>query len=166
MRKRDPISLSLIEPEPVTIDIETDKGERRTIKLRPFSLRDEKWLNVSFDNADLSQKLIEQNDLSDLLKVFVHQLIDDDRAWLAAQYGVPENELSEALYARLPADQNAESNPAVAIISAVFRARSSSYPELIESEIKKKMRPRLYIHLMKWLLLFATGWVVAYLTLI
>lgn len=163
--KRDPIALSLVEPESVEIEIETDSGDKRAVHLRPFSLRDEKWLNTNFDDADLSKALLEDNDLCDLIKVFVHQLHNSDRAWLATQYEVSEDDLAQALYERLPADRNADPNPAVAIIAAVFRARSSSYPELLESELKKKIRPSIFFLLMKWSLPFVAGWAAAWLTL-
>jgi len=165
MKKRKATALSLAEPSPVSVEVEMGDGNARTLALRPFSLRDQQWLNEELAGRDLSEKVLQNNDVSDVLKVFVHQLQDADRAWLARQYGTTEAALADEMFSRIPADGNLDPHPVQALMSAVFLSHSNSFPEVLAGNVKKKLLPRACLRLMKWLFVFASGWAAALLTL-
>lgn len=49
--------LNELLPQPASFDVVFNNGKKRTIKLRPYTLRDEAYLQESFDLEELSKKL-------------------------------------------------------------------------------------------------------------
>ena len=152
--------LDLVEPGPVEVRVALD-GREDVLYLRPFTLRDERWIFDTFADANAFDAMLLRNDMSGFVRIFCHQLAPEAVKKLRAHYDCSAAELPDALMSRLHLDAEAEDNPATAIVSAVMRSRSASFPERMraaaDDEKKNRMTRRLFRATMKWCLPFALG---------
>lgn len=128
--------LELVPPEPVPCPVsmvnKDGKEVHRTVLLRPFTLRDEKWraeIVEKYNNPDVTNPshLIEPTVL-----LFEHQIYKEDRAWICEQAGVEEDKLFDYLM-----DQPSNTYTGATILSAVDELVKRSHPEGGEVDRKK-----------------------------
>ena len=139
----------------------------KPLRLRPIMLADDTWISENLNSRNLGDGILD-DDLTDTLRVFCHQLFPDDLAWLTGEIGYdgdPEDHVAVAdqLMRSIESDPHEEPNPVQMLIDAVMLCRSRSWPENMEpADVKKKRLVRLWFpRLMKWSLLFAAGYTVA-----
>ena len=153
-----PSVLDLAGPDPVPVEVSSG-GEVRTLRLRPVSVLDSASLGKLIGKSDGELDILAGGEIVDSVKIFCHQLGDEDRAWMCKQMGCDAAELPEALLAKCMADP--EHGVLPLIIDAVNRCYSESYPDQLDEEMteegKKKLRMQVFLTGMRWLFAFAAG---------
>ena len=120
--------LEILPPEPVdvTVSIEDSGGAilSRTIKLKPFALRDQKWYAEKFGDTDVINEAAENGEYKFLLEAFMRQVDGYGLTWLRDSLGV---DTDEAVIERL-LDSRYVSSMAIGLIEVLVALRSKSEP--------------------------------------
>lgn len=170
----DTLQINVVEPAPVCFRVQFEidgKPEDRELRLRPITVRDDRWILDTLEDRDLAAGL-ENDDLTDCCRVFCHQLYPDDLDYICRVLGHDGDTdpaaadyvaIADLLMEKIESDPHADPNPAQVIIAKTMACRSRSFPENLETDGTKKKRRRVQwcLRLMKWSLLFATGYAAA-----
>ena len=86
------ILLEMLPPSPVEVDVLVEVGETRhnkTVKFRPFTLRDEKeWVEKFGSESDPISKTVEEGDFSVLCSLVINQMDESDMKWMCEKLEV------------------------------------------------------------------------------
>lgn len=168
------LQVNAVEPQPIRCRLQFEvegKLEERDMRLRPISVRDDRWIIDVLEDRDLSVGLMD-DDLTDCCRVFCHQLYPDDLEYLCKVIGYTESAdpatadhvaIADLLMSKLEADPHAEPGPGDVIIAKVMACRSRSFPKNLITDAEKKKRHRILwcLRWMRWSSLFAIGYLAA-----
>ena len=86
------ILLEMLPPSPVEVDVMVEVGEtqhNKTVKFRPFTLRDEKeWVERFGSESDPVSKTVEEGDFSVLCSIVIKQMDEEDQKWMCEKLEV------------------------------------------------------------------------------
>ncbi len=138
--------IEISEPDFVPVEVCVNDTYRKVLHLRPFSLRDEAWMREIFeDNENIFTDIEKNKDMTRIMQVFVHQLVDDDRVDLANELNTTPETLADKLMSVLTIEAHDSTGygSCAAIIYALGNAYKVSWPEIPEwKHVKKNLRRR------------------------
>ena len=155
--------LDIYPPEPILCPaiLKNTEGKevRRTLRLRPLTLGDEKWRYETFKQYS-DEGFISQGDMKPVCQLFVHQLYEEDCKWMCEQLGVEAEGLVEYMLG-LPVESLAGDS----LMSAITQLNERSHPE--GGEVAGKKLKVVSQSSMRWsaLLWFIAGKVSGVITL-
>lgn len=156
--------LDLVEPEPIEVPVRLrasdGKEAANVLRLRSFTLKDERWMYEEFGDEDVVKTMLAENDVRSMLKIFCHQLEEESQSVLCKLFQCDAEELAGKFYSDVHLDSMADSNQAQALLEAVMLARSKSFPDSLpepKGEDAKKKFLRWLLRTMRWSLLFWLG---------
>ena len=134
------------EPEPVILRLKMTDGtiQDRTIHIRPFTLKDEKWLYSKYKGENILDDLFNKCDFTKTMDVFVHQICDDDKEWLRKHLSETEhadkpnyvmtNEEMVDWLMKLNSSPY-DDNTCTGLLACIFKVWASSHPHIENMDV-------------------------------